>query len=390
MKKFIVLIGMSFLVGLFVSIFFSWAYPQIVARIRHPILRFSANMLLKKCAYTTKKEQEYLSCIKNGIHFMYPVFGSGASMEFLSNLYSRDAVFAQNCHDFAHIVGRDTYLSFGKLMSPDADLFSICGHGFYHGYMETLIAKQGGNVDINTFCVEDGNDGELTRQQRACYHGVGHGYVTTHDLTSSQQIDDNIARGLLLCEKLDTREKITFCATGVYNGVSIAISSSNFIDRDNPVGYCERQPRQYKDICYADAATLVVAARPRDFASQLFLAEKMREKEYVMTLVRNAASNHVKEDLGHDSLVEGLLLCSALSTSLAGECLSGFIDGVFEFGTPDLQYIEAFSLCKNVQLLPSFRSVCERKVRENMVYWYGFEATSSKCRHLGITECSIE
>ena len=155
--------------------------------------------------------------------------GVAAGFDMLTEVYARVPEFVDDCHTITHDLGALSFEEFksGKDFSLSAKA-SSCGFGFYHGFMEAMLAADGDLREAKRFCEYvdakmKSNSGSVSA---ACYHGIGHGVVDGADKSKWGNESTFIERGLELCVGLgkidpDT-EHLTRCASGVFNSLAIA------------------------------------------------------------------------------------------------------------------------------------------------------------------------
>ena len=70
--------------------------------------------------------------------------GVKTTLEDIQKLYADDPLFAGDCHIFTHLIGEEAYTLFANKELPElTPLVSLCGYGFFHGFIETLVFTTG-------------------------------------------------------------------------------------------------------------------------------------------------------------------------------------------------------------------------------------------------------
>jgi plastocyanin len=83
------------------------------------------------------------SCWNEAVITLLDSQGVSAALEYVGKLYTTEPSFAADCHDYLHKVGEAVYdrrMDLSGLLGPET---SYCGYGFFHGYMERLLAVSG-------------------------------------------------------------------------------------------------------------------------------------------------------------------------------------------------------------------------------------------------------
>ena len=123
------------------------------------------------------EEKQIVSCWDKAIANVLKKKGLELAFSQFSQLYDQEPLFQKNCHDFTHRLGRGAYELFseGKFfrVSPKTQ---YCSFGFYHGFMETLVAKSQDFKKAREFCayVDQQLREESPNASGACFHGIGH------------------------------------------------------------------------------------------------------------------------------------------------------------------------------------------------------------------------
>lgn len=276
-----------------------------------------------------------------------------AGFDMLAAVYVRDQEFANSCHGTTHTLGEFAYEDFAAdtdfALSPKT---AYCGFGFFHGFMEALLAENGDIAEARRFC--DWADGDLQDATAgvsfACYHGIGHGIIDGSDPETWGDADAFIASGLALCDTLgDNLEHKTRCASGVFNSLGVAYFEPKYrlpITKDDPYAVCRAQTLEYqKKACYDQMNSYVVPAT-QSFAEALSVAAATPEKEYRQLAVATVAGLAANQTLakGTDAASD-LRACGELAVELRETCARGFANGLIEFGLPGKEFDIALAAC---------------------------------------------
>eukprot|EP00923_Selenidium_pygospionis_P025169 GHVN01044337.1.p4 GENE.GHVN01044337.1~~GHVN01044337.1.p4 ORF type:complete len:101 (+),score=5.81 GHVN01044337.1:571-873(+) len=84
----------------------------------------------------------------------------------------------------------------------------MCGYGFYHGFMETLLLTSGDVEEARAFCryADEQLRGQASAASTACYHGTGHGAVDGGDTRAWGDVDAIMEPGFALCDQVAETE----------------------------------------------------------------------------------------------------------------------------------------------------------------------------------------
>lgn len=282
-----------------------------------------------------------------------------AGFDILAAVYTRDQEFADSCHGTTHTLGELAYEDFKNAtnfaLSPKT---AYCGFGFFHGFMEALLAEGGDIAEARRFC--DWADGDLQDATAgvsvACYHGIGHGIIDGSDPEAWGNVHAFIAPGLALCDTLgDNLEHKTRCASGVFNSLGVAYFEPKYklpIDSRDPYAVCRTQQLEYqKRACY-DQMNSYVFPKTKAFKEALALAATTPESAYRELAVSTVAGFAAKETLARAlDAAEVVQACADIAPALREPCARGFANGLIEFGLPGDEFRIPLAACKESGVL---------------------------------------
>ncbi len=346
-----------------------WKYhdhlrPYFIGEIAVQVSDFytiSKNVSLKKQNAWFDRIQNIL--IKKGIR---------PALEEVARLYDMDPEFAGACHIFLHRIGEEAYRQF----IHEKDFFvtphvSYCGYGFYHGLMEEMSSATGMLVDAKNFCMYVGEqlDNVQSDASLQCFHGIGHGLLENYAQRLSGKAAKMIKGPLKICEEIsDTPQQKANCISGVFNGISLYFLYGKYglhINTENPLGFCDEQPTEFKASCYGNLHRLAVAvakAATTDFAGAAsYLQSLYKDKpEALLSSIWYLAHTHkaVTSYLGTGDFTPVLRECMKLSERLRIECINGVVTRAVHFGRPEGEHEHAFSLCRSELFGEKERSDC--------------------------------
>lgn len=112
---------------------------------------------------------------------------------------------AFDCHQFAHRIGRNAYLTRGSNAFRECD--GSCHSGCYHGAMEEFLNKEG-TADLSAKVQEICTAYDTQYDVFECLHGVGHGVLA--------YLDYDMPGALEQCDQLVNEYSQSSCMGGVF------------------------------------------------------------------------------------------------------------------------------------------------------------------------------
>jgi plastocyanin len=193
--------------------------------------------------------------------------GFDGVFELFESYQKNDDLFSRNCHDIMHLVGDfayEEYMHTGEVF--DQTQTSYCAYGFYHGFIERMIAQSGDYSLSRTYCERLRTEGDFESEllahdaEQACVHGFGH---AVFDSLDGSLWGDQVAMsgaGLRACEEVfDDEERRAECGTGVWNALANAYSKQmynfHYTKDELPFGVCRQVADLYKPGCYVEMLT---------------------------------------------------------------------------------------------------------------------------------------
>jgi hypothetical protein len=328
-------------------------------------------------------------CWEKEVRNFIKTYGIDDSLELLSRIYSTDSQFAGTCHAMTHIIGQTAYFQFrSKGSIPLSDKTAYCSFGFYHGFMETLIARKGTVDEARKFC--DKLETTLAKRvpdiRYGCYHGIGHGATDVHNPKYFGNERALIKPALTICESFArNEEQLRMCATGIFDSISIAYYNKGdnglVMKKDDPLWLCHEQPDKYKTSCYLDMMPAISWMGDQDLNKSLPIAVTHVEAAYKVTAVRSLAEDSVRFIIHTKPTTDYLPTCRTLSdTPVYTACIQGLSAGVMQFGKPAEEYKEALAFCAMPQLTTDEKGICFRTVLSNSYARYAKEMADRICR----------
>lgn len=334
------------------------------------------------CPKNTNQE----ACWKTAVTRTLAWAGIDAALDLIAKFYDTYPEFAAPCHDYTHLVGRTAYDQFSKTkVVPINERTAFCSFGFYHGFMETLLAKKSEIKEARTFCeyVEKKLKNKVNNARLACYHGIGHGSTDTHNPLYQGDERAVVAPALKNCEAFaQTEEQLKLCATGVFDSIAIAYynrANGMEIKLDDPLWLCHEQPEKYKESCYRDMMTAISWLGNHKLEQSAPYVSKHVEPAYAPIAMHTLADNSVRFVIGKGDPIEYIDVCRKQREDLIVPCLRGLASGMMQFGKPGEEYKRALTFCQSNAFSDSERTVCSKEVFISAEQRYPKQKLSTLC-----------
>ena len=327
-----------------------------------------------------------LKCWKASVENTFDKEGLVPALDLVEYYYKEAPGFAENCHNFGHLLGEMTYELFEKgeefEVSPKT---AFCSYGFYHGYMEVLVAKRGDATEAREFChyVDERLGNKTPDASLQCFHGIGHGWVNAHDRPNTWGDDIAMSEPALeLCRDVATNDiELSRCATGVFNGIAIFYSTGEYeltMSKTDPLLLCKRQTDPiFEDACYLSMNIALMQLTQGDFLRAARYIEEIRDPVMADHAILNLAIMLGSGDsLTTEDVVE---TCRQVKTELQTPCIQGFAFSFLEHGEPGREYVEALAVCEDGALSESEREGCFSYLFGYLAQWYSKEKALGIC-----------
>lgn len=269
------------------------------------------------------------------------------------------------CHQLAHVIGRTAAERYGDISGAYARGDDLCGSGYYHGAMETFVARLGADrimQEAGTLCAGLSEQrGERSLYHRNCAHGLGHGFMAV--------LDNELFESLGACDSLADGWERGHCYDGLFMQNVMAgfdpEHPTRYLDADRPLYPCTDVQTPYKDACYFRQTSYALIERDNDFAAVFGLCDGA-EEDFRPACYRG---------LGRDATARSNYAAAGTqSTCMLGRdfearsnCIAGAVENSIRHHHDDEQ---ARVLCGT--LGPDLRAACVRATEE---YNDSFRAT---------------
>ncbi len=275
--------------------------------------------------------------------------GSTAAMEHIKAKYNAgDPFFRSQCHQLTHMVGRAATDKYATVSEAYTHGDSFCWSGYYHGVMEGIVSKMGGDVAnrLDSICSDIPGKAQYTFDYYNCVHGLGHGVMYI--------LNNEVIESLKLCDNLTGWWEQSSCHGGVFMENIIADEvnhKSKYISKVDPQYPCNIVDAKYKTTCYLMQTSHMLILVDGNFEKVFLQCEEVPE-EYRNTCyqslgrdasgrsVSSVAQTRISCMLGqnadaikycfrgavmdfiayHHSDVQAKELCAALPENLQSDC----------------------------------------------------------------------
>jgi plastocyanin len=322
--------------------------------------------------------------------------GVKAAFDTIVSLGESEPSFANDCHGLSHLIGEKAYAQYvAKENFELTPATSLCGYGFYHGFMETMLLATGNIDQAREFCilVDEKLRGQASSASAACYHGTGHGAIDGSDPTQWGDIDAMMAPGFKLCAQLAQNELETYlCDTGVFNAIEILSADPKYGItelRSDPFVMCNKQPVHRREGCYANMLPLLSVLTNNDFQKQMdYINENMIDHD-VIAIDGNTVNDlttiglmfeyiriHGEEP---DYAEKGIAFCRAQQEDDQRACIAGLSGGHIKYGEPGKEYLKNLEFCANTLLTEDEQDSCYKYTLPRMSNRYNTRDTEMIC-----------
>jgi plastocyanin len=276
---------------------------------------------------------------KEELYYWLKLLGAQEAMQMV--LAEADGGSLIDCHTEAHQLGRAAFDIYGARVFSEGD--SSCHSGFYHGAMETFLAKNGTeNLDqkIKELCeIFDTRFGLFE-----CLHGVGHGVLAYEDYDLSQAIN--------VCGELEGSFAQSSCYGGMFmenivtgqgNG-AIPGHETDWVNRTDPHFPCNAisQDRTVQVQCYQMQTSWMLTQNSYNFGRVAEICQATPESMIPVcfkSLGRDAAGHTLRNP---DKIVD---ICGkVIGTEYYDECIYGAVNVIVDFWGEKLEG-QASELC---------------------------------------------
>jgi hypothetical protein len=261
------------------------------------------------------------------------VRSSGVEVAFteLKNEHEKNGFVKLNCHQLAHVIGRTAAELYGDVPSTYGRGDYFCESGYYHGAMETIVAKIGAEnmlEEVGTLCADLREHQEHSPYHFNCVHGLGHGFMGV--------LQNELFEALETCDALTDGWEREQCYGGVFMENIMAEDNpgrpSKYLKADQPLYPCTDVQARYKNPCYERQTTYALWTQSYDFAKVFDLCASVEEDfrpACYQSLGRNAAIRSILDSVNDTAKAKSTSRLCMLGDGYAAR--SNCVDGAAKY-----------------------------------------------------------
>jgi hypothetical protein len=291
--------------------------------------------------------------------------GVEAAFAELKDDYGKNDFVKSGCHQLTHVIGRTA----AELYSDVSEAFNhgehFCGMGYYHGVMETLVAKIGIDKileEADALCADMRQNRRYSEYHYGCAHGLGHGFMGV--------FDNELFESLYACDRLTDSWEKEHCYGGVFMQNVMAEDDpshpSKYLKADQPLYPCTDIDRRYKNMCYGGQTLYVLRTQGYDFAKAFDLCGEVEDSfrarcyRYLGYLgARQSIAEHITDE--GRSGAANILCMLGEDNEIRSNCVIGAVHAFIYYYHGDMGQSKAF--CESFNEV-DLRAVCYREAEE--------------------------
>lgn len=349
--------------------------------------RPSSARALDACEQATDQKVQ-VECIFRVIESEFDRGGLQDAMKVFAQAYDQYYSFASTgCHRYAHRVGDIAYYR-EYLVEQDFDAMDFpqettaCGYGFYHGFFEHLIQDHATSEFISDTCsyFKQRLSANLSDIGTTCYHGSGHGLSLAQGERTPKGLWGNIHAfadaPLAACAAMPhtTDLEQRDCKEGVFNVIVEWMAQKQYgldYDLESPFRPCHEFKGEDLGACYAEMSQKLVTfanSKPARMAELLQNApDSVRMRAFGTGIAGIIQQTIANEDPYRSTLIE----CATLSDELFNRCVGSTVNGLFEHGMPQEEYVLPLTVCTQAQVIDrGLQPMCYDLIAQRLSRFY--------------------
>lgn len=305
------------------------------------------------------KELNSIACWEHVLKQMLFTKGVAFTLSSAANETKTNQKFLNSCHDTMHTVGQTAFdLYKDKHIFEASPFASICGYGFYHGFMEKLFTSTTDKQSAKIYC------DEVTKAQSsiladACYHGIGHGVVEYLISKYPSDLPKLIKASTALCEETVGSNEKEHCYSGVFMEISTILSNKTYdysFDTSSPLSLCTALPKLQRIACYNQFYGILSVTTDGDLKKAIEQINTIPVPSERYTPLQNFLGVTFSEQT--TSLDEILAICRTLEKNELNACIEGIAQAYVLKSESGEEYTKAISFCRSEVLASSEKHVC--------------------------------
>jgi len=344
-------------------------------------------------------DDEQVECIFHSIDSAIEKGNLKQGFSIFAGAYRNFTSFSSTgCHRHAHRVGDSVYYRYyilGHDTLDDIDFpqeATACGYGLFHGFLEHLIQDRPDPEFAMGVC--EALDEKLSDTMKdirvVCYHGTGHGYTLAHAETLSRDVWGNMNAftefPLSQCNEMTraTESEKEDCRQGVFNVVADWMEEKNYgfaYNTSDPFESCRAVPSNVQYSCYYEMAQKIGNIARNDPVALYAIAGTAETQEFAdLAFVVGIAGVIQQVIANEDGYLPVLERCGTLSDGVFHRCVESIVWGLYEHGSPQIEYKEVLSLCREPVIQEHGETdFCYEKAADRLSRFYTAEHIKSIC-----------
>lgn len=292
------------------------------------------------------------TCWETNLKKIVDGYGAPAALDQLRNLFDDEETGPSSyCHTLAHVVGSQAYKQFTlKGTFTYSSKMSNCSYGFYHGFIESMLAQKGDYSEVKKFCTNIVVGEDPGRLRAECFHGLGHGIVDRHVPDDWKYPKQILSRSFKVCTAMpdiENMDTVRNCVDGVYSGIRAVYFFGEYkvtLAPEHILDLCKDGPKDYLDICYNYMSTMFFKAANSDFPKGLRLATAYTDAGYQGVAVGAVAASWATANMLADPQ-KTWSVCRLLPTTLTLSCAAGYARSLVQNSQPGSEYVPSLRFC---------------------------------------------
>lgn len=324
--------------------------------------------------------------------------GIEAAFDYFRQLYRDHPEVAYECHDWMHTLGEREYQLYAEgdevRLKEEA---SLCGYGYYHGFIGALVAQTQSLQEAERFCTEavSAHEAAALGVEESCLHGIGHS-VATLALEGQERWGDVlhvIESASSECLRLYP-DTVSDCLDGMFHELYTSVgrgdyglTAEEYIQGDDPFMYCHELEDVVAVSCFSEFMKLW---------PYFFGEDKVAMMRYVLSAIPGILSDSprvlhslvrsfIEMDIATGEYTQSVAACGIVPQALKTECMRGFAIGFATHGEPGNMHEQGFAFCRDVYAGEE-RATCLKVMVRELIARYPDERMRAACQQLSTEE----
>jgi hypothetical protein len=325
--------------------------------------------------------------------------GVGEAMKLFTKIYREYPEFSDTgCHRYAHRMGDIVYYNvyreyndITKMEFPQET--TACGYGFFHGFLEHLIQDRPDPGFVGDTCdyLHDTYGATMGDVRTICYHGSGHGFTLAQvEKVPQSRWGDVYAFATEPVKQCDALTRATGqeqeeCRQGVFNVIVDWMEDENFgfiYNKEDPFQLCRQIPSAWQHACYYEMAQKLDGVTNRDAEKLVAIADSIQSPEYRILSFRVGIAGFIQNVVSTNRYLEFARTCSGLDSECGEACILSLVNGLFEHGEPQREYVKAHELCSSDAVTDQYRPGCWDSYVQRLPRFYTAEVRAELCMNV--------